>query len=1205
MKALASILAFAVSAAAADAPIGAPDAPKLPGASPLTPEQQRQSFSLPPGFEMELVASEPDIEKVVAINFDHAGRLWAITATEYPIDGNEQPEEAKQLYARGGKDRALVFDNITGTSLKPRVFADGLAIPLGILPLSSNTTIIAQGPDIFTLTDTDNDGKGDKKEILLTGFGIQDSHLMPHGFMRGPGDWIYFAQGAFNYSQVKTKEGTTVQFDQCKVGRFKLDGSQFEIVGWGLNNIWGFVIDRHGQMFAQEANDLGYPMVPFHVGVNYPGIGMHKARPYAPWHPPLANHFQMGGTGLSGLALAEGQGMFTGAYNGQFYLANPITGKIQAIEAKPDGSFLKLTKLPDFALTQDSWFRPVAMQFGPDGCLYIVDWYNKIISHNEVPRTHPERDKSRSRIWRVKQTAAAHKFPNIERATPEQLLAHLKSDVVWPGNAAWQRIVDTKADQLAPELRALTHDKSARVDARLRALWALEGLKQIQADLLRPLLGDSDHHIRREAVRVIQSARWLPATTVELLTPLTGEPHPHVRFEIARTLAKTSTEARVARLVLQFLQPPLDGPTVNAQQGGGPILTGAAADRAFERYLLRVALEKHTTALPNLLAAADLNVEGKALAAVTLGTPEGAAVLASVVPALNRSVSEEECILLASHVASPAPREALKRLLEHPEQQQLVVDRLWTARDRIDLKPLQELIRPALASYNRQGADPARVAELAGAFQVEELRPAVEKLLATSRNDNERIRFTRALAQFPASDPAVHFATARSSRSSTVQLEAVNVLAKQKTPEIGKLLIQLWPDLALLARHKAAEALGNSPAFAKAFLDAIDERAINADEVDSYAIEKITAAIPADPRVAKLRSALAGAVETARFSGAGADQVPTGQSFSGPFTLEAWARLQDGINNQDAIVGSGDWDLNFHDGRLRLYAGPETGDAIIASKPVAPNTWTHFALTRSTEGQLKLYVNGALSATGAKPLNRDLPAIVVGQSMAVGGFGGEITELRIWNTERSADEILSTANLTFAKANRPAKLVFVFPGDKASLGGATRIDKSADVPTLLTEGQAAELETKFQRFRQLASGKGSTEKGREVFTQACATCHSVQGQGGQIGPALNGAGAMGTEALLRSIITPNAMMESGYRRFQVERADGETVEGFLVSDNGSELRLRPLAGEDVRIAADQVKRASFSRMSLMPEGLLESLSPEQVSDLFAYLQTLK
>ncbi len=152
----ACFLGFAISSAEGQ-PVefkGAAPAAKPPKASPLTAEEQQSTFTLSPGFEIELVAADPDINKVVAFNFDEAGRMWANTATEYPLDGNESPERAKELYQRGGKDRVLIFDTPTQPGRqKPRTFADGMAMPMGILPFKEGA-IVGQGPDIFFLRDT-------------------------------------------------------------------------------------------------------------------------------------------------------------------------------------------------------------------------------------------------------------------------------------------------------------------------------------------------------------------------------------------------------------------------------------------------------------------------------------------------------------------------------------------------------------------------------------------------------------------------------------------------------------------------------------------------------------------------------------------------------------------------------------------------------------------------------------------------------------------------------------------------------------------------------------------------------------------------------------------------------------------------------------------------------------------------------------------
>ena len=331
-----------------------------------------------------------------------------MTAREYPVDANENPAAADALYASKPQDKILVYDvidrELDGKPVRyarePTVFAEGLAIPLGIMPYKDGC-YIQHGRDIVFLRDTDGDGKSDKREVILTGFGVQDPHLFPHQFTRAPGGWISMAQGAFNYSKVVGPEGKVTPFDQTRMCKFRPDGTQFTITSNGPCNIRGLFMNGEGGTFIQEANDFGYPVMPFHEHANYPGCSNAQWKSYAPEFPGTAG-FRMGGTGLSGLAVTDVSGAFPADWSDVMLLANPITNRIQAIKMHRSGSGWRLEKLPDVVVSADEWFRPVGMTLGPDGAVYIVDWYNKIISHNEVARNHPDRDKKRGRIWRLK-----------------------------------------------------------------------------------------------------------------------------------------------------------------------------------------------------------------------------------------------------------------------------------------------------------------------------------------------------------------------------------------------------------------------------------------------------------------------------------------------------------------------------------------------------------------------------------------------------------------------------------------------------------------------------------------------------------------------------------------------------------------------------------------------------------------------------------
>jgi hypothetical protein len=280
----------------------------------LTAEEQLKKFHVADGYEIELVVKESDgIGKFISVYFDQRGRMWTQTALEYPVDANENPAAAEAVYAGKGKDKVLVYPRESvnapipaGGLTNPTVFADGLAIPLGILPWGAGDSCYAlHGHDLLLLKDTDGDGKSDKREVILTGFGVQDSHLFPHQFTRAPGGWIWMAQGLFNNSKV-TRPGSdeAIDWPKCSMARMRPDGSEFEVTSTGPNNIWGLVMTGEGETFIQEANDYGYPVMPFHEYAYYPGGMAALKKSYQPEFPPAAE-FRMGGTGLSGLALIE------------------------------------------------------------------------------------------------------------------------------------------------------------------------------------------------------------------------------------------------------------------------------------------------------------------------------------------------------------------------------------------------------------------------------------------------------------------------------------------------------------------------------------------------------------------------------------------------------------------------------------------------------------------------------------------------------------------------------------------------------------------------------------------------------------------------------------------------------------------------------------------------------------------------------------
>ncbi len=1189
---------------------------------PLSPEQQRASFRVPAGFEVELVAAEsPGAGKFIGLAWDARMRLWTMTAFEYPVDANENKAESDALFARGGRDRVLVFDEPHAASPgPPRVFADGLVMPLGVQPFRDGA-LVQYGPDIRLYRDTDGDGRADRHEVVLTGFGTQDSHLFPHQFLRQPGGWIFVAQGLFNTSKVRRPDGKTfadgsseVPFVQCKLGRFRPDGSAFENLTAGPNNIWGLVTGREGETFLQEANDQGYPVIPYAPGIWVRTGSKDLLRPYQPLMPAPLAPAQMGGTGLSGLALAEdADGLFrtpAGAIapgTRVFYLANPITNAIQLVTASPDGPRYRYAKAPDFLTTDDRWFRPVAMAFGPDGALYIVDWYNKIISHNEVPRTHPDRDKARGRIWRVRHRDQPRIAPpDLTRLADDALLAQLGHANALVSRLAWLEITDRRAAGLAPQLAAIAADRTANLDRRLAALWALEGLNAPAPALLAKLAADAHPALRREAARLAPQAGD-EENFLSLATPLAADPHPTVRAAVGDALR------RVAGAGPRVM-------AVAARLGAAPL--GAEADvwvkyeRDFERYLARWAMERNPAATREMLgspAGAALPVENRMLATLALGGRESALGLARLAGNLSRPLSDEEIRILAGNFGEPAVRGVLAGALADAGSRSGVLRALLALRTSIDPTPLAaDLAAAAGPLLAAPGAEDVVLgAEVAGAFRLRTLADPLQRLVEREGGATPAsLAALRALREMGEGLAGQLAALLARSPSALIGDELIATLAATRDPAGPATLARILPALSVGGRGRALEHLSRTPAGAAAIAAQLAAGRLPAGDIGPVTLDRLRVLRPDDAGLAALAAKLgAEGLRALRLGGADADYATTQIALRGAFTVECWFKLEAPISNHDGLLAApGRFDLNFHGGQPRLWLGGTLRDVVAARRKITPGVWTHLALSRDSSGVFRLYLNGELDATGTKTDTGDYLGLDVGRTTPRdGGTAGWIAEFRVWNEARSATEIRAGFDRTHANdPARPSALAQVFAGsDWGSLHGGARVEFSTDAPPLLTPAEASAQEDKFRRYRTIANARGDAARGREIFTATCLACHQQAGKGGQIGPALDGVGLTGVEALLRNLLTPSAAMESAYRVHRVVTMDGAVQEGFLAEERPDAIVLRMPGSTDRVVPRSAIREAAYLRRSLMPDGLLEALPAEQVSDLFAHLKSLR
>ncbi len=563
--------------------------------SAQTPEAQRQSFQLAEGFELDLVASEETgLPKPVMATFDDAGRLWSVTATMYPADKDEA------IWQQPGKDRIVVFDTPTARSPQtPRVFADGMVLPMSVLP-HGRGTFVAQGPEIVFLDDKDGDGRADDRRVLLRGFGTQDTHTLPHQLTWLPGGRVGFSQGLLNSGRITDAAGRAFVFNRTLVASIKPDGTDTRILSAGLNNIWSWAPSRTGRVFIHEANDLGYSVVPFEEDSSYPAFASMRLHPDSPLHPPTAQDLNLGGTGFSGLAICDDRsGSFPAPWHGLLYIANPILGKVQAISAKLDERGVwTFEKRGDLLSCADPMFRPVALTFGPDGCLYITDWYNRIISHNEIARDHPARDKERGRIWRVRhrsQTLAT--VPDMTRVPTAELPAHLQADRTWEMRAAWHQIGERKATELIPALTQILTDAKAGTDTRIHALWSLEELSHFDATLWKSLLTNASTDLRREAVRALSTLNVSEDIAFDLLQPLSDERQWTVRYEVLRFFRRAAGPVNPRHIAWLKRWSSEPAPKNEIKGWNGTYLAlGGSYERTFQDFLLSLAETKSPAA---------------------------------------------------------------------------------------------------------------------------------------------------------------------------------------------------------------------------------------------------------------------------------------------------------------------------------------------------------------------------------------------------------------------------------------------------------------------------------------------------------------------------------------------------------------------------------------------------------------------------------
>jgi glucose/arabinose dehydrogenase len=514
-----------------------------------SPEESKKTFKLPAGYEINLFASEadfPDLKKPVQMTFDAKGRLWVTTMASYPM----------YLPGRPVNDKILIFEDTDGDGKadKQTVFADKLHVPTGI-ELGDGGVYVAQQPNLMFLKDTDGDDKADVRQIILHGFDTADSHHAMHAFTWDPGGALYWQEGTFHHTQVETPYGPQ-RLKDAGVFRYEPKTEKFDIfVSYGFANPWGHFVDRWGQNLVADASG----------GANYFGTAFSGQVDYPQKHGHMNEFLKMQWRPTSGCELVASR-QFPEDTQGDYLLNNVIGFQgVLRYRVKDDGSGYKATPVEPLLSSTDRNFRPVDLEFGPDGALYLIDWFNPLIGHMQHSLRDPNRDVQHGRIWRItyKSRPLLDK-PRIAGASVPELLELLKAYEDRTRYRARRELREhSEAEVMAAVdkwAKGLYKDDPEYWHHILEALWLKQSFDVVDEALLNQMLTCPEPRGRAAAQRVLCYWRDRVADPFKALSAGIKDEHPRVRLEVVRTLSffDGKDAAKAQELAMESLLMPQD-----------------------------------------------------------------------------------------------------------------------------------------------------------------------------------------------------------------------------------------------------------------------------------------------------------------------------------------------------------------------------------------------------------------------------------------------------------------------------------------------------------------------------------------------------------------------------------------------------------------------------------------------------------------------
>jgi putative membrane-bound dehydrogenase-like protein len=787
----------------------------------LSPADAQKKFTVPTGFQVRLFASEPEVVNPVAMSWDDRGRLWVLELYEYPM-GVAQGQK--------GRDRIKILEDTDndGRADKVTVFADGMSLATGLL-VGNGGVFVGQAPNLYWMEDTNGDDIADKKTVVLTGFGLEDRHELLNGFTWGPDGQLYMTHGVFTHTKaIDPSQPADPVVVTAGVARLNPQTRRFEVFAEGTSNPWGVDFDTEGNAFVSACViDHLFHLAPGGIYVRQAG---QPPNPYAyDLLPSIVDH-KHHMAAYAGVQVYHGN-QFPADYYGTILMGNIHDNAIHQDRLARKGSSFVASFGQDFVRANDGWFMPVSTQVGPDGAVWIMDWYDRYPCYQNANADPAGVDRERGRIWRVvhvgdNPTRAVPPRPsadmNLGRLSNSELVALLAHPNSWQRRTAQRLLQGRPSADTKPALIELM-GSGATPEARLAALWTLFSSGLITDPILDIAANASDRGLRVWAARFTGERHETSEATKSRLEKLATDADPAVRSAVATAIRQFHSST------LTIDTPP----HANSQKAN----LGNTLAR-----LIESSKDASDPVIPFMIwqAAEPLTIPGVDYALgyladsgqknMPLSGHLAARVFRRICDARDPNLLDKTVRFFMELPAEfdPFAAAAIQGMLEGLRGKAIAPS-----------VPTEPLIKKLLASSNR---DLAARAQRLGALwgDASALRALLSRIQDGTISESERITAIRSARQSKTEDTRnALYQVVTSVAPDTVKIEAIRALSEVNADDTGDRLLVEWDKSSPAIRQALAELMTTRSRWTGAFLAAVQKGSIKRGDIPPNVVRNL------------------------------------------------------------------------------------------------------------------------------------------------------------------------------------------------------------------------------------------------------------------------------------------------------------------------------------------------------------------------------